>query len=88
MITHLNESTAIVVVPRWFTSISHIDESNIFYWSNEIHPSIWADQGHYQWVLSEPILYDKPILGVKGALGLWEWEKPYEVIGSAEMVAI
>lgn len=51
------------------------------------HPSIWAeytsgyeDKGvfipnqkpNYNWVLSNPVLYDKPILNVKGKLSFWE----------------
>lgn len=52
------------------------------------HSSIWADRGLYQWVLSDVVLYDQPILGVKGALGLWHYELPYSVVGSAELVEI
>lgn len=52
----------------------------------ESHSSIWADAGHYQWVLGDVVMYDEPIFGIKGALGLWEWEKPYEMVGSAELV--
>jgi len=45
-------------------------------------PSIWAEKTDlsegvyfkpiYNWVLSNPILYDKPILNVKGKLSFWE----------------
>lgn len=28
----------------------------------------------YNWVLANPVLYKEPILGVKGALSLWEYE--------------
>lgn len=57
------------------------------------HPSIWAEKtpyAHlekltiecqkpiYNWVVADPILFDKPILNVKGRLGLWESE--YEEI--------
>ena len=54
------------------------------------HPSIWAektfmyeagDSGEkpigkpiYNWVLANAVLYDKPILNVKGALSFWEPE--------------
>lgn len=34
----------------------------------------WSD-GRYGWILSNPILYDKPIPAT-GKLGLWEWEAP------------
>ena len=54
------------------------------------HSSIWAEKSipqhsgffdiHrnkpiYNWVLSNPVLYDKPILNVKGKLNLWNYEK-------------
>lgn len=53
------------------------------------HPSVWADKsiGYdnelnsswdnpiYNWVLANPVLYDEPILNVKGKLNLWEFEK-------------
>ncbi len=51
------------------------------------HPSIWAEKTHYNeddfdvedpkpiwnWVLANPVLYDKPILNVKGKLSFWEF---------------
>ena len=51
------------------------------------HPSIWAEEtfipiegeGYpqkptYNWVLANPVLYDKPILNVKGKLSFWEFK--------------
>lgn len=50
------------------------------------HPSIWAEKSNlgevvfrdmkptYNWVLANPVLYDKPILNVKGSLSLWDWK--------------
>jgi len=51
------------------------------------HPSIWAEKAPddeperfmfyapiYNWVLANPILYDKPILNVKGKLSFWEFQ--------------
>ena len=29
----------------------------------------------YNWVLENPVIYDKPILNVKGKLSFWEFEK-------------
>lgn len=63
------------------------------------HSSLWAERGDdlslamgekpiYNWVLGNPVLYDKPILNVKGKLSLWEYERPYQVIGTAEMVSV
>jgi hypothetical protein len=50
------------------------------------HPSIWAQKGFayasydgtqyqeiYNWVLSNPVKFDKPILNVKGKLSLWDY---------------
>ena len=42
------------------------------------HSSIWAETGVYNWVLANPILFDKPIEGVKGKLSFWEYELPEE----------
>ena len=53
------------------------------------HESIWAEKNiifqeeekndeKYQifnWVLVNPVLYEKPILNVKGKLSFWEFEK-------------
>lgn len=46
------------------------------------HPSIWAQQSGgqfnkpiYNWVLANPVLYDEPILNVKGKLSLWEFDR-------------
>lgn len=47
------------------------------------HPSIWAEKHEdfmgefihkpiWNWVLANPVLYDKPILNVKGKLSFWE----------------
>lgn len=47
------------------------------------HPSIWAEHSRgwpsdpkviYNWVLANPVLFDEPILNVKGKLSLWEFE--------------
>jgi len=51
------------------------------------HPSIWAEKSMaskdwqkegnlyvYNWVLANPVLYDEPILEVKGKLSFWEFD--------------
>jgi hypothetical protein len=59
------------------------------------HHSIWAEKTKgnyvgdgvfvlsekpiYNWVLANPVLYDKPILNVKGKLSFWEFEKPSKI---------
>ena len=54
------------------------------------HPSIWAEKTDnmdqvfigfkkiYNWVVSEAILFDKPILNVKGKLSFWDYDLPDE----------
>ena len=47
------------------------------------HPSIWAEKTNlpeqlsneckWNWVLANPILFDEPIMKVKGKLGFWEY---------------
>lgn len=52
------------------------------------HPSIWAEKADdynpqiheytprvWNWVLANPVLYDEPILNVKGKLSFWEYHK-------------
>ena len=34
----------------------------------------------YNWVLANPILFDKPILNVKGKLGFWDYDLPEEYV--------
>ncbi|GHT02087.1 hypothetical protein AGMMS49525_04920 [Bacteroidia bacterium] len=36
------------------------------------HPSIWAEDGVWNWVLANPILFKEPIKNVKGKLSFWE----------------
>lgn len=43
------------------------------------HPSIWAEEGMYNWVLANPILYEKPIENVKGKLSFWDYPGINEV---------
>lgn len=38
------------------------------------HPSVWAEKGVYNWVLANPVKFEKPILNVKGLLGLWDYK--------------
>ena len=37
------------------------------------HPSLWAEQGVWNWVLANPVMFDEPIKGVKGKLSFWEY---------------
>lgn len=45
------------------------------------HKSVWAEKSRdgekpiWNWVLSNPVLYDRPILNVKGKLSFWQPEE-------------
>lgn len=43
------------------------------------HSSVWAEKGVFNWVLSEPILYENPIENVKGKLSFWDYDGIEEV---------
>ncbi len=49
-------------------------EKTFIHQANESNPDVDDDVIIYNWVLENPILYDKPILNVKGKLSLWEFE--------------
>jgi len=58
----------------FFTSRAIIGEvtlSDIIQDSNDD----FAIPGQYHWILTEPVLYDKPIVDVVGRLRLWNFEK-------------
>ena len=42
------------------------------------HPSAWAEKGMWHWVCENQIWFKKPIVNVKGQLGIWEWEGDIE----------
>ena len=37
------------------------------------YDSIWAEKNQYNWVLKNPVLFDKPIENVKGKMLLWDY---------------
>jgi hypothetical protein len=37
------------------------------------HPSIWAIQDMYHWILSNPILFVNPVKNIKGKLSFWDF---------------
>ena len=39
------------------------------------HPSVWAEKGCWNWVLKDAVLFDKPIMNVKGKLSFWEYSQ-------------
>lgn len=34
--------------------------------------SVWAEQGLFHWMLKDPVIYEKPVINVKGALRLFD----------------
>jgi len=60
-------------------------------WAEKCHESIILDENlmpkkiiHtyypivWNWVLANPVLFDKPILNIKGKLSFWDFELPFE----------
>ncbi|OJX63098.1 ASCH domain-containing protein [Dysgonomonas sp. 37-18] len=47
-------------------------ERSIIHQANESDPDTEDDLIIYNWVLSNPVLFDKPILNVKGKLSFWD----------------
>lgn len=35
------------------------------------HPSVWAEKGCWNWVLKDAVLFEKPVMNMKGKLILW-----------------
>ena len=52
----------------WAEKTEGVTAGNIFFHDDSTKP-IW------NWVLANAVLYDKPILNVKGKLSFWEFEK-------------
>lgn len=38
------------------------------------HPSLWAEKGVWNWVLTNPVMFPEPIKDVKGKLSFWEYD--------------
>ena len=38
------------------------------------YDSIWAEKDSSHWIIEKPILWDRPIINVKGKLGFWDYE--------------
>lgn len=62
----------------WYSGLDFLEPLGAIIGSVEIvdcvqnHPSIWAEQGKYNWVLANPIKFTQPI-PAKGKLSLWEF---------------
>lgn len=42
------------------------------------HESPWSAEGSYHWVLADAVLFETPIIDVKGKLRIWEYEGTLE----------
>jgi len=49
-------------------------EKSFNHQTNKSNPNVDNNSVVYNWVLANPILYDKPILNIKGKLSLWEFD--------------
>lgn len=45
------------------------------------HPSVWAEKGCWNWVLEDPVLFDKTYK-IKGKLGFWNIPEDIEVLNN------
>lgn len=54
----------------WAEKSNEIYKDPKIYGDNKIDTAVW------NWVLANPICFDKPILNVKGKLGFWDYESP------------
>lgn len=52
----------------------------------ENHPSVWALPGHYHWVLANPVMFNSPIINVKGKLSLWNCSEFVDVKQSVKLL--
>lgn len=52
----------------------------------ENHPSVWAIPGHYHWVLANPVMFDSPVIDVKGKLSLWDCSEYVNIHQSVKML--
>lgn len=50
------------------------EPSNEVYKDPEIYGDNKIDSAVWNWVLADPILFDKPILNVNGKLGFWDYD--------------
>ncbi len=48
--------------------IGHVDLVDIV----EDSKSVWALKDHYHWILANPVLFEDPIINVKGQLNFWD----------------
>ena len=55
----------------WAEKSTGVLIGNKFYHKNGEEPI-------YNWVLANPVLFDKPIIGVRGKLGFWDYDLPEE----------
>lgn len=37
--------------------------------------SVWAEPRQWHWELKNPVLYERPIMGVNGSLSLWDFKQ-------------
>ena len=56
----------------WAEPSNEVYKDPQIYGDNKIDSAVWS------WVLAKPILFDEPILNVKGKLGFWDYDLPEE----------
>ena len=66
----LHSHTLLLVPHQHLLLAEQTDISN----SRQTTSGVFVDKPIYNWVLANPVLYEKPILNVKGKLSFWEFE--------------
>lgn len=76
------EITSFEVIERngkiWFHGIDTISKAKVWY-PTHISLELMGGKPIYNWILSEPILYENPIENVKGKLSFWDYDGIEEV---------
>lgn len=49
-------------------------------WYEYIHGECQVINPIFNWVVADPVLFEEPILGVKGKLGFWDFDLPEEYV--------
>ncbi|MBF0651310.1 ASCH domain-containing protein [Dysgonomonas sp. GY75] len=76
----LEQSRAIDCIPKYQKTfmrsaiIGHVDIVNCIskVKNGKGSDSIWAEPDCFHWILRNPVLFDEPILNVKGKLSFWD----------------
>ena len=67
IVSEIGYDTFLDMIETTSAIIGHVDIVNCIG-----SDSIWAEPNCFHWILRNPVLFDKPILNVKGKLSFWD----------------